>query len=170
MITLKEVPHGLTEINEYYGNPDRDGDFALDIDWADENIRRYEMPFPMRLSWNDTVTVTAFQAHRRVGAVIVDALEEILAYRGLEYLQEQDLDRYGGCWNFRKMVSYPALSTHSWGMAIDLNSHVAGYGADPSTQPEFIVAAFKKRGFNWGGDWPPKWTSDPMHFQGATGY
>ena len=62
------------------------------------------------------------------------------------------------------MASGPLLSTHAWGIAIDLNNHIAGWLDPDGVQPEGIVDAFKKRGFIWGGDWSEQYV-DMMHFQ-----
>lgn len=165
---LEYVPHGLSEINEYYGNPDQDGNFELDLDWAQDRLKRYRLPFEMKLSWGDQYA-THIKAHVLVGEVMIDALAEIRSYQGLQYLRDHRYDELGGVWNFRKMGAYPALSTHSWGISIDNVPHLGAYGADPQV-PDFIVSAFKDRGFIWGGDWPPKWPADGMHFQAAKGY
>jgi hypothetical protein len=53
------------------------------------------------------------------------------------------------------------LSTHSWGMAIDLNASWNKLGAIPTLSREF-VNCFKKEGFKWGGEFSRK---DGMHFQ-----
>ncbi len=168
MIKLKHIPKGLKEINKYYGNPDRDGNFELDPGWVQSHLTRFKLPFKMKLSWKNQY-VTHILAHYLVGPSMIDALNEIKNFWGLDYLKENKFDIIGGVYNFRKMTSYPALSTHSWGMSIDINPHLGAYGSI-SHMPDFIVNAFKKRGFNWGGDWPPKWAGDPMHFQSCVGY
>ena len=168
MVELKHIPKGLKEINKYYGNPDRDNNFELDPGWVQAHLTRFKLPFKMKLSWKNQY-VTHILAHYLVGPSIIDALNEIKNFSGLIYLKENKFDEIGGVYNFRKMGNYPALSTHSWGIAIDINPHLGPYGGI-SHMPDFIVNAFKKRGFNWGGDWPPKWASDAMHFAGNTGY
>ena len=170
MNRLIHVPHGIEDIYDTYGDPDKDGDWDLDPGWYRQNTAVFTLPYPLRLSWNFSRSVRRLRFHVLVGPAIVDALSEIASKHSYEKLKANDWDILGGAYHFRKMVAYPALSTHSWGIAIDLNNHVAGWGKDPKTQPDFIVAAFRVRGFDWGGDWPPKYTSDPMHFQAATGY
>jgi len=170
MEMLSPVPHGKREIIETYGTPDANGDGVLDQEWFEKNIRIFDMPFSMRLSWRPTAWVTRFQAHRFVGKVIYDALSEIAEYRGLTYLQTRGYDMFGGCFNFRFAKGDPrALSTHAWGIAIDLNPHLAPFGEERHKQPAFIIEAFKRRGFFAGADWPMPYT-DGMHFQAATGY
>lgn len=64
---------------------------------------------------------------------------------------------FGGSYSVRPMHGGGALSTHAWGIAIDL------IPVGP-TMPAQIVELFAHYGFTWGG--PP----DPAHFQFATGY
>lgn len=166
------LPNGLKEINEVFGNPDKDGNFELDGSFIKAKLKRFKFPFPMRLSWDSSRYMTHFSAHSLVGVFILDALREIRFYKGYGFLKDNGWDFCGGVYCFRKMGSYPALSTHSWGIAIDINPHLGRYGEEPK-MPQFIVDAFKKRGFEWGGDWPsknPKWKFDGMHFQMCTGY
>ena len=167
MKILDYVPDGLKDILTYYGNPDRDENFAPDLAYEKENLVWLPAPYPLFLPWRLKKACNWIYAHRLVAESLIEALEEIYNYRGENYLATNKFDRYGGMYHFRKMITYPALSTHSWGIAIDLNPELAPYGGDPSGQPEFIVEAFKKRGWNWGGDWK---TPDGMHFQACIGY
>lgn len=166
MLILSEVPHGLPAIIDAYGNPDSDGDFVLDASWVDRNLRVFDLPFPMRLSWSPLQVARRIQAHKAVGPVMVDALREIRNYKGWRYLQDNDLDFYGGCFNFRLVRGGARLSTHGWGIAIDVNPHLGPLG-ESSRQPEFVVEAFTRRGFVWGGVWA---RPDGMHLQACSGY
>lgn len=60
-----------------------------------------------------------------------------------------------------------ALSSHSWGVAIDLNVEWNGYGRRPTPGGEIgslqgIAPIFAKHGFAWGGHFS---TPDGMHFE-----
>jgi len=172
VIELIEMPYGLSDIIKTYGNPDENGDHVLDPEWHSAETEIFQLPFPMRLAWDKNKEVYRIRAHKLVGAVIVDALQEIRDYRGYHYLVENTLDILGGVYNFRFQHGTDYLSTHAWGIAIDINTHLGEMGVKP-TMPAFIVEAFKKRGFEWGGDWPgmnPKWPYDGMHFQACEGY
>ncbi len=165
MIKLPQpLPNGLKEINEVYGNPDEDNDFAIDLNWCRENLRYYKFPFYLCIDWSSSDVARNFRAHKLVGPAIVDAYEAIGGYKGVSWLRMNSFDRYGGTHMFRKMGHENALSTHSWGIAIDVNPHLGHYGK-PSKQPEFIVDIFKERGFIWGGDFK---ITDAMHFQAVT--
>jgi len=55
------------------------------------------------------------------------------------------------------------ISTHSWGVTVDVNPAQNPYKKPLVTDiPKAIVGAFKRYGFKWGGDWS---TPDSMHFQ-----
>jgi hypothetical protein len=56
-----------------------------------------------------------------------------------------------------------ALSTHSYGLAIDLNAAENGLGKEPKLSAEF-VQCFKDAGFSWGGSFSRK---DGMHLSFA---
>ena len=59
------------------------------------------------------------------------------------------------------------FSTHSWGIAFDINVNWNGYGSRPAPSGSHgsvaeLVSIFANRGFTWGGHWR---TPDGMHFQ-----
>lgn len=74
----------------------------------------------------------------------------------------------GYCARHQRNDSTLPLSIHSFGAAFDINWDKNPMGKTLVTDlpPEF-VAAFKKYGWNWGGDWNS--VKDAMHFQFATG-
>lgn len=166
MLELAYIPDGLEDIIRYYGDPDIDDNFILDKSFYETELGIFMFPFPMRLSWKPDKVVTRFMAHKKVGAVIYDALHEIKNEVGLDKIMEKGWNYFGGCFNFRAKRNNQGLSTHSWGIAIDINPHLAPYGKR-SRQPEVIVEAFKRRGFVWGGDWRYK---DGQHFQACCSY
>ena len=101
---------------------------------------------------------------------MIDALEEIGRYKGGAYLDNHGYNHWGGSFNFRfAKGNVTALSTHAWGIAVDLNPALGPYGDSLHHQPAFIIEAFKSRGFFAGADWHMPHT-DAMHFQAATGY
>lgn len=79
----------------------------------------------------------------------------------------------GGAFNWRRIAGTERLSTHSFGIAVDLNAELGGYwrwsgaraGAVPpheSQIPETVVHAMERFGFIWGGKWHH---FDGMHFE-----
>ncbi len=75
---------------------------------------------------------------------------------------------FGGCFAFRPQRTGTKLSTHAWGIAIDLNPQSNMQGTAGNMNVE-VIKIFKQAGFAWGGDWQGK-TRDPMHFQFCSGY
>lgn len=167
IIKLEFIPHGIKAINAYYGDPDANDDGIADKEYIHRNILRYDLPFPMRLSWKKDVKVTSVYIHKLVAPALLDALREIKNYKGYDFLRKNDLDILGGIHNFRTIRGYKQyLSTHSWAIAIDINPHRGEMGK-PTDMPLFVVEAFTKRGFIWGGNFD---RVDGMHFQACSGY
>jgi hypothetical protein len=157
MIKLLYVPC-MDEMDEYYGDPN-------DANFKDENLGFFASPFPMRISWNKDQIARNLYLHKKIGLVVVDALEEIMNYEGYDYLRAHDYDIFGGGYNHRIMKGSDRLSTHSYGISLDMNPKLGPYepnlyriGKYKNKQPDFIIDAFEKRGFvnlPW----------DRMHFQ-----
>lgn len=91
------------------------------------------------------------------------------------------LARPAGSFYWRRVEGEDYLSTHSFGIAIDINSHYSNYWLwdykktrKPLNQlrhyklichnriPDKIVKIFAKEGFYWGGNW---YFYDTMHFE-----
>jgi hypothetical protein len=64
-----------------------------------------------------------------------------------------------------------SLSSHSWGIAFDINAKWNGYGANPAPAGQYgsveeLVPIFEAHGFAWGGFFSKKYR-DGMHFEYA---
>lgn len=166
-VRLSTVPDGLEEIVKVYGGWPLTDSGEQDPEFFSREVSRFTLPYPMRLSWNPGITVKTTVAHRLVGASLIDALCEIYDTHGFRYLRKNDLDLFGGVYAARSKRGRPGqASTHAWAIAIDINPHRGPLGK-PTDMPEFIVAAFERRGWEWGGRWNVR---DGMHFQACTGY
>ena len=160
-----EVPHGFNAVMAEYGDIYaylRD-DGSLDPRWETEQLARAPLPFPIALSWDPTRHVRSIYCHRKLTAKFQEVFGEI-ERRGLS----GKVRTYGGCFNVRAKRSGSKLSTHAWGIAVDLNPETNAMGRE-GDMPAGIVAAFKRSGFLWGGDWKGA-GKDPMHFQYCSGY
>ena len=158
-------PHGLNALCGGYGDIyaylREDG--SLDPRWEAEQLARCTLPFPITLSWDATKQVRTLYCHRKLTARFEAVFREI-ERRGLR----ERVRTFGGCFNFRAKRSGSKLSTHAWGIAVDLNPETNGMGRDGDMAPG-IVKAFEDAGFTWGGRWSGR-SKDPMHFQFCSGY
>jgi D-alanyl-D-alanine carboxypeptidase len=93
-------------------------------------------------------------------------------YIRLQLIQQRGLNTwitsFGGCFAFRLQRTGNKLSTHGWGIAIDLNPETNLQGA-VGDRDAVVIEIFRRSGLEWGGDWRGK-TRDPMHFQFCTGH
>jgi hypothetical protein len=114
---------------------------------------------------------TVNQIHQKMQSISAE-LEELLVKKPhfVKYLQQP-----AGTFNWRFIRGTNRLSTHSFGMTIDLNITYSNYWqwdnktTDENTPliyrnqiPMEIVSVFEKYGFIWGGKW---YHYDTMHFE-----
>lgn len=160
-----QTPNGLDEITEVFGDiqPFIQGDGTLSQDWHDTYMAKCPLPFLMPLDWNRSVSVKFILCHKKMSDVFEKVFSDIVD-QGLQ----ADMKTYGGCFAYRPQRGGTKLSTHAWGISIDLNPFENARGTSGRMSPE-VVNVFQSNGFKWGGDWQGE-RSDPMHFQFATGY
>lgn len=98
------------------------------------------------------------KVHKKVQAVFEKVNNEITAANtGYAF-------RRVGTYNWRNKNGGTGLSTHSFGITIDINDDTNPYTtADTHDIPPQVAQIFKANGFAWGGDWQPR--HDWMHFQ-----
>jgi len=166
-VKLEYVPRGLEELIQYYGDP-RGENGEVDHAWYEKNTDVFQLPFPMRTYSHHHVTT--FRAHVLVGPVIEACMAEIASRLSAAWMAHHGWDFWGGCYYYRPMRKYQALSTHAWGIAVDLNPERAPQGGKPGDQHQTIVRVFESAGFRWGGRWGAPYICDPMHFQAARNY
>jgi hypothetical protein len=104
------------------------------------------------------------ECHKFIGEHLKNAFEEVAA-RGL-------LDRivtWDGLFVPRHIRFDPTrdLSTHTWGIAFDINAAFNEFGSRPAQEGtrgslRKLVPIFEKHGFYWGGRFS---SPDGMHFQ-----
>lgn len=148
-------PVGWAQLISVYGIPE---DTAT---WQRQNLATVSFPWGATpLGWGGTATKV------RVNKKVVEVYECFFdhLYVTGDYAL---IKTYDGTWNYRlKRASGHELSTHSFGIPIDLNKEGNELGK-PGTQPWHIVEASRLFGFEWGGLWSYR---DAMHFQLCSGF
>lgn len=158
-------PAGLDEIRATFGDifqyilPDH----SLDPRWQADFLAPAKLPFPLTLSWDPSRAVNSMTCHKLLTSTFTDAFMRI-QNAGLQSI----LTSFAGCFSFRPQRMGTKLSTHAWGIAVDLNPESNEQGTAGNMDPA-IVSIFRDAGFEWGGDWQGR-SRDPMHFQFCTGY
>ncbi len=159
------APHGLEQILATFGDIHAYSrpDGSLDPRWQADFLATVALPFPLRLSWDHSKFVMKMTCHKR----LTETFREIFSLIQARELRPR-ISSFGGCFVFRTQRTGTRLSTHSWGIALDLNPETNSQGSTGNMDPE-LIDIFRSAGFSWGGDWPGK-ARDPMHFQFCTGY
>lgn len=116
------------------------------------------------------VLVALGHKHLQVHPKALDAFDRVFAAIDAASLSSRILS-CGGTFVARHKGWDPGreLSSHSWGVAIDLNEAWNGYGAEPALLGRIgcvreLVPLFAAEGFAWGGHFSGKYR-DGMHFE-----
>ena len=110
-------------------------------------------------AWINSATGKPLQhiyCNKDLQPALTQAIKNVVQ-RGLVH----ELKTFDGCFEIRAVRGYTTdLSTHAFGLAIDLNARTNPLGG-PSTQDPQLVACFTDAGLVWGGKFSRK---DPMHY------
>lgn len=128
-------------------------------EWERSILRYIDLPAPLPLSWDPSVSVTRIRCHWRIAA----RLELALATVALVPEAWASIDDFGGCYQWRAIRGAKSLSRHGWGIAIDIDVRDNSLGSRGSAHP-FIRDALAAQGFMWGGLFS---RPDPMHYEFA---
>jgi len=129
-------------------------------DWRGQHIEDFDHPLLSDLGRRP-------QPVNRLAARHLRAVFDAIASQGLDRL----VLSCEGTWVLRHKNWDPKreLSSHSWGIAIDLNSRFNGVGQPPALPGQIgsvreLVSIFAKHGFAWGGHFSGS-SIDGMHFE-----
>lgn len=86
-----------------------------------KNLVRLDLPYAMRLAWDTDTFVNTIQCHVKVKDSLRGIFHDILEHYGPGRIAQLRLDHFGGCYNFRSKRNGTALSTHAWGIAVDID-------------------------------------------------
>jgi hypothetical protein len=158
-------PNGFDEIINVFGDIRKYVDTAgvLSSAWNSVRLATAQLPFALPLSWDMNTRVQKITCHE----MLVSTFERVFQQIQDEGLQDT-VQSYGGCFMYRPQRTGSKLSTHAWGIAIDLNTNTNQQGTDGDMDPR-LVKVFTDAGFEWGGSWEGR-VKDPMHMQYCTGY
>ncbi len=156
-ILVPFIPNGLTGLEDYYGrfsykkNPYDRGWIIITDDWKDNFLDTVDLPI-----------VGKYLINRFVKETLIEILT-LIKDRGLD----GEIKEFG-CWAPRHKMHDPrrSLSTHSWGIAVDINQSTNGVGTIGDMDPG-ITQVFEQFGWTWGGRWRPL---DFMHYQAVREY
>jgi hypothetical protein len=157
---LKVMTFKPTTLQEAF---DRYGFIANNV-WPDEVkwMTMYFVPDDIKANWVNTATgktINKIYLNKDMLTPLTQAMDN-LKTRGLL----SELKTFDGCFMIRMIRgSTTTPSTHSYGLAIDVNAATNALGQVPQLSAEF-VACFTDVGFVWGGNFSRK---DGMHFQWA---
>src|SRR5450631_3925702 len=113
------APHGIEEIIRVFGDIREHigADGRLAASWQLNYLTRANLPFPLPLAWDPSQTITRMTCHRSMTSAFAHVFGSIQE-RG----PQPSVTSFGGCFAFRPQRTGNKLSSHSWGIAIDLNS------------------------------------------------
>jgi len=136
------IPGSYDDLYKYYGDPRQPGFEAKYIVTQAHQVGGRMVNIPCHVA-----------AQERLHLVFADLIAE--GNIGL-------LETFDGSFAIRPIRGASNPSLHSWGLAFDFNAAKNPLGAKP-TMPAAVVAAFKRHGFAWGGEFHGR--PDGMHFQ-----
>ena len=158
-ITLVTPPHGMANVRKTFGDFKytelSGGNVDVDDLWEKENLVLLK-------------NVCGTGLNIRLHKLISSNFESTLA-QAIKTCPNYKIRMLGGYCPRHKMHDIKReLSTHSWGIAFDVNWDKNPVSSKLITDlPKEFVNIFVSSGWNWGGNW--KGTKDSMHFQFATG-
>ena len=161
-----DAPHGLDEIKSVFGDltqfPPVD-DNQPNPQWEAQFIVAAKLPQPIPLTFAPASSARTLRCHKLVAPLYEAAFADVMA-KGLW----GSIRTTAGGYNWRMKRGQAKPSTHTWGIAFDLNDRTNAMGTAGDMDPA-LVALFESWGFTWGGRWSGPYR-DPMHFQYCSGY
>lgn len=148
-------------MNAFYGAASRIPDYLDSFSFPYEGIRLYERD-GVKIKDATGDGLPDHTCHKALIGRMTAALMEIYATLGREEFERQGWHLYGGCYNYRAKTGGSSLSTHSWGVAIDLNPSENYYAKTSTTFSAAAINIMEKWGFLSGFR---AWGKDAMHFQ-----
>ncbi|WP_254684094.1 M15 family metallopeptidase [Phaeobacter inhibens] len=123
-----------------------------------------DLAYPIVIEWNKSQTIRRFSCHEKVVQPLTGIFRQRLQHYGRTDVERLGLNLFCGCFNYRNMRGAKSLSTHAYGVAVDLNPehNQLRWGADRAqfAQPDYVpfwniimVHGGTPAGYAWGKDW-----------------
>jgi len=160
------APQGLPGIVASFGDLSAYppvGDNQPNPKWEADFIVSAKLPNPIPVTFNPAVSTRSLRCHKLVAPLYEAVFADIVA-KGLW----GSIKTTGGGYTWRMKRGQAKPSTHTWGIAFDLNDKTNAMGTPGDMDPA-LVALLEGWGFTWGGRWSGA-NKDPMHFQYCSGY
>lgn len=154
---------GTQTLNAHYGTARPSADYLDWFSFPTNNIRLYTRS-GAGLSDRTGNGLDDHRCHKAVKDALQAALREIYDTLGKRRFEKEGWHVYGGCYNYRRKRGGSNLSTHSWGIAIDINPGENGLRSSKTSFSDEAIDIMEKHGFLSGGR---AWGRDYMHFQAA---
>jgi hypothetical protein len=137
--------------------------------WESAQLTKITPAYALTLAFPPGSQVTRITCHKKVAVSLTRIFAAILAHYGsVAEVKKARMHLFAGCYNFRKIGGSNRLSTHSWGVGIDIDSakNPQGEKHDESKgmMPMAVVKIFEAEGWKWGGRFGGT-RVDCMHFQ-----
>lgn len=142
--------------------------FGIPNETGEGYLVHIDLPYPMRLAWDLETSITRMSCHKDIANKFITIFNDLFYTYGYDEIKRLGIDLYGGCFAYRKMRRGSSMSTHSWGVAIDLDparnllreTSATARFARPEYQKMidiFYYNGFESLGVEQNRDW--------MHFQ-----
>ena len=148
-------------LNRFYGTATPQGNH---LDWFNfpcDNVRLYSRT-GAHLHDRDGDGNDEHRCHKMIVEPLEAAFLELYDVLGKEEFERQGLHIYAGSFNYRRKTAGGSLSTHSWGIAIDVAPNGNGWKQYSTTFTDVTFDIFEKHGFLSAFR---AWGHDAMHFQ-----
>lgn len=145
-MTQLTTPNGLAQIIQTFGDISKyvRADGTIDPKW-EQNMVAVPIPFSIPLSWALSTKVSSIRVHKKLAPTLAATFQAIYD-RGFAPL----VQTYGGAYMYRPKRGSAKFSTHSWGIALDLNTATNQMGTKGDIDQR-IVDVFRELGGGLGG-------------------
>ena len=128
-------------------------------------LERVDAPYKIVWDWDIDTEVKSFSTHTLIAERVHAVLVKVLEVYGKDEIRRLGLDRFGGCYNPRRMRGGSRWSTHAWGIALDWHpsrnrlrqtATQAAFGKDKAYSTWFDIwgaAGFRSLGILRNYDW-----------------